>query len=131
MRDAPLQPPGLPSARQLTLDALAQLVGEGTVETVVAVIPDMYGRLMGKRFTARFFLDEVAAHGMEACNYLLGCDIEMDPQPGYRITSWQAGYGDFVATPALRPHHPAGRTGGRVAAPHPPAPGRAGARPRL
>jgi glutamine synthetase len=101
MRDAPLQPPGLPSARQLTLDALAQLVGEGTVETVVAVIPDMYGRLMGKRFTARFFLDEVAAHGMEACNYLLGCDIEMDPQPGYRITSWQAGYGDFVATPDL------------------------------
>ena len=42
----------------------------------------MYGRLMGKRFTAQFFLNEVAAHGMEACDYLLGCDVEMEPQPG-------------------------------------------------
>ncbi|MCC7370350.1 MAG: glutamine synthetase [Chloroflexi bacterium] len=98
MRDAPHQPP---DPRRLTLDAIAQLVDEGTVDTIVAAIPDMYGRLMGKRFTARFFLDEIAAHGMEACNYLLGCDIEMDPQPGYRLTSWESGYGDFVARPDL------------------------------
>ena len=107
MRDVPHQPPANQpppyghSRDQMTLDALAQLVDEGTVDTIVAAIPDMYGRLMGKRFTARFFLDEVAAHGMEACNYLLGCDIEMDPQPGYRLTSWESGYGDFVATPDL------------------------------
>ena len=90
-----------PSRGSLTLDVLTQLVDEGTVDTVLAAIPDMYGRLMGKRFSARFFLEEIAAHGMEACNYLLGCDIEMDPQPGYRLTSWESGYGDFVARPDL------------------------------
>ena len=63
---------------------------DGAIDTVIAAIPDMYGRLMGKRFTAHFFLDEVAAHGMEACDYLLGCDVEMEPQPGYRLTSWEA-----------------------------------------
>jgi glutamine synthetase len=90
------------SARgQMTLDALTELVDEGTVDTILTVIPDMYGRLMGKRFTAHFFLEEVAAHGMEACDYLLGCDVEMEPQPGYRLTSWEAGYGDFVARPDL------------------------------
>jgi glutamine synthetase len=86
---------------RLTLEALTQLVDEGTVDTVLTAIPDMYGRLMGKRFTAHFFLEEVAAHGMEACDYLLGCDIEMEPQPGYRLTSWEAGYGDHVARPDL------------------------------
>ncbi|MGE3271931.1 MAG: glutamine synthetase family protein [Chloroflexota bacterium] len=85
----------------MTLDALTRLVDEGTVDTVLAAIPDMYGRLMGKRFSARFFLEEIAAHGMEACNYLLGCDMEMDPQPGYQLTSWESGYGDFVARPDL------------------------------
>ena len=94
-----------PSGR-LTLGALTSLVDDGLLDTVLAVIPDMYGRLMGKRFTAHFFLEEVAAHGMEACDYLLGCDVEMEPQPGYRLTSWEAGYGDFVAVPdftTLRP----------------------------
>ena len=83
-----------PSQASLTLDALARLVEEGTVDTVLTAIPDMFGRLMGKRFTARFFLEEVAGHGMEACDYLLGCDFEMEPQPGYRLTSWEAGYGE-------------------------------------
>jgi glutamine synthetase len=91
-----------PSSRgRLTLDALTHLVEDGLVDTVLTAIPDMYGRLMGKRFTAHFFLDEIAAHGMEACDYLLGCDVEMEPQPGYRLTSWEAGYGDFVARPDL------------------------------
>ena len=32
---------------------------------------DMQGRLQGKRLHAPFFVDEVAAHGAEGCNYLL------------------------------------------------------------
>jgi glutamine synthetase len=84
---------------RLTLEALTSLVDDGAVDTVIAAVPDMYGRLMGKRFTAGFFLDDVAGHGMEACDYLLGCDVEMQPQPGYRLTSWEQGYGDFVARP--------------------------------
>jgi glutamine synthetase len=84
---------------RLTLDDLTSLTDEGAVDTVIAAIPDMYGRLMGKRLTAHHFLEDVAGHGMEACDYLLGCDVEMEPQPGYRLTSWEQGYGDFVARP--------------------------------
>ena len=47
---------------RLTLDALTDLADDGLLDTVLAVVPDMYGRLMGKRFTAHFFLNEVAAH---------------------------------------------------------------------
>jgi glutamine synthetase len=36
---------------------------------------------------------------MNACDYLLACDMEMDPVPGYRLTSWESGYGDFLCRP--------------------------------
>ncbi len=80
---------------KLTREELERLVGQGEVESVLAVFPDLYGRLMGKRFVGRFFLESVAGHGMHACNYLLACDMEMDPVPGYKFTSWESGYGDF------------------------------------
>jgi glutamine synthetase len=38
---------------------------------------------------------------MHVCDYLLACDMEMDPVPGYRIASWETGYGDFHAVPDL------------------------------
>ena len=84
---------------RLTRDALAALVARGEIETVIPVFPDLYGRLMGKRLVGRFFVESVAAHGMHACNYLLACDMEMDPVPGYRLTSWESGYGDFRCVP--------------------------------
>src|SRR5499427_7431260 len=61
----------------------------------------MQGRLMGKREEAHFFLEETAEHGLEGCNYLLGLDMEMDPQPGYAMASWERGYGDFHLLPDL------------------------------
>lgn len=85
----------------LDLATLTELVERGEIDTVVTAFPDMFGRLMGKRNTARFFLDEVAERGMHACDYLLACDIEMDPVPGYAFTSWERGYGDFRAVPDL------------------------------
>ena len=48
------------------------------METVLAVFPDMYGRLVGKRITGDFFLEQTAEHGMHACDYLLTVDMEMD-----------------------------------------------------
>jgi glutamine synthetase len=83
----------------LTLKDLAGLVERGEIETVLAVFPDLYGRLMGKRITGSFFLVEVAEAGMHACDYLLACDMEMDAIPGYRYTSWETGYGDFHCVP--------------------------------
>src|SRR5262245_4878907 len=62
----------------------------------------MQGRLMGKRLRADFFLDELGAgHDVEGCNYLLALDMEMDPQPGYAMASWERGYGDFELRPDL------------------------------
>ena len=74
-------------------------VETGAIETVSRRCPDLYGRLVGKRITGAFFLDEVAGHGMHVCDYLLACDMEMDPTPGYAFTSWETGYGDLHACP--------------------------------
>lgn len=61
----------------------------------------MQGRLQGKRFAARFFLDEVLHHGTEGCNYLLAVDTEMNTVDGYAMSSWDRGYGDFAMHPDL------------------------------
>jgi glutamine synthetase len=85
----------------LTVDELRQEVERGTIDTVVAALPDMQGRLMGKRIHARFFLDDTLEHGMEGCAYLLATDMDNEPQPGYAVANWDQGYGDFVAIPDL------------------------------
>jgi glutamine synthetase len=79
----------------LSLEELTTLIKSGEIDVVLAVFPDMYGRLLGKRITGTFFLDHVVADGYHACDYLLACDMEMDPVPGYSFTSWESGYGDF------------------------------------
>jgi glutamine synthetase len=86
---------------RLALDALARAVQAGRLETVVPALPDLYGRLVGKRIQGGFFVDEVARHGMHVCDYLLACDMDMDPTPGYAFTSWDQGYGDLHAVPDL------------------------------
>jgi len=83
----------------LSVDALRAAVDDGTVDTVVIAVVDMQGRLQGKRVDARFFLDETLRHGTEGCNYLLAVDVEMNTVDGYRISSWETGYGDFVMVP--------------------------------
>ncbi len=83
----------------LTLDQLRELVGNGTVDTVLVAITDMQGRLQGKRCAAEYFLNEVVPHATEACNYLLAVDVEMNTVDGYAMSSWDRGYGDFVLRP--------------------------------
>ena len=84
----------------LSLGDLKREIAAGTIDTVVAAMVDMQGRLIGKRFHAQFFADSghEETHG---CNYLLGVDIEMEPVPGYKATSWEKGYGDFVLKPDM------------------------------
>ena len=90
-----------PMRGMLTLRELDDLVDRGEIETVLAVFPDLYGRLMGKRFTGHHFVEQVAKGGMHACDYLLACDMEMEVIHGYRYTSWKTGYGDFHCVPDL------------------------------
>jgi glutamine synthetase len=84
----------------LTLAELKKEVATGSIDTVVAAMVDLQGRLIGKRFHAEFFVNGgyEETHG---CNYLLGVDIEMEPVPGYKATSWEKGYGDFVLKPDM------------------------------
>ncbi len=84
---------------RLDLDTLRQKIHDGEIETVITAIPDLYGRLMGKRILGRFYLEEIADDGMHACDYLFACDMEMEPVPGYAFTSWESGYGDMRALP--------------------------------
>ncbi len=74
-------------------------IADGSIDTVVVAFPDMYGRPVGKRVTADFFASHVAQHGIECCDYVLAVDVDMTPLPGFRFTSWDTGYGDFVCRP--------------------------------
>ncbi len=85
----------------LSRERLAELVAGGEIETVLLAFPDLYGRLLGKRFDAEFFLDEVADGGTHACDYLLTVDMEMEPVAGYAFASWDQGYGDVHLAPEL------------------------------
>ncbi len=85
----------------LTLEDLLVLVEEGAIETVAVGFTDHYGRFMGKRFDAEFFLEDVGAHGTHGCDYLLTVDMEMEPIPGYKFANWELGYGDFHLVPDL------------------------------
>ena len=83
----------------MNLQELRAGVDSGEIDTVLVALADMQGRLQGKRFTARHFLDAVVEHGAEACNYLLAVDVDMDTVSGYDMSSWERGYGDFHLIP--------------------------------
>jgi len=85
----------------LELGDLKKRITEGSIDTVIVAFPDMQGRPVGKRVTGSFFLDHVLEHGIEACDYLLAVDVDMEPLPGYRFANWETGYGDLVAVPDL------------------------------
>ena len=85
----------------LTTDQLYELIDDGTIDTVIVAFTDMQGRLVGKRASARLFKEEISSHGAECCNYLLAVDVEMNTVDGYRISSWEKGYGDMAMIPDL------------------------------
>ena len=85
----------------LTVDGLRELVAEGAIDTVLVVFTDLYGRFLGKRFDAEFFVEEIVDQGTHGCDYLLTVDMEMEPVPGYAYANWERGYGDFHLVPDL------------------------------
>ena len=84
----------------LDLEQLKQEVARRAVDTVLVCFTDMQGRLIGKRVTGHYFIDQVV-HEMHACDYLLALDMDMEPVPGYAAASWDKGYGDFAIRPDL------------------------------
>jgi glutamine synthetase len=85
--------------RNMNLKELSSQIRSGAIDTVIAAIPDVYGRLVGKRFAGKYFLDSIAKHGTHACSYLLTVNIEMDPQDGFKLANWDKGFGDFKMKP--------------------------------
>jgi len=81
----------------ITREQLEAMIREGDIDSVLMVFPDLQGRLVGKRTTGRFFVQKVADDGTENCDYLIACDIDNNPVPGYRYTSYEQGYGDMLA----------------------------------
>jgi glutamine synthetase len=88
-------------AKTLDLESLRRAVHDGEIDTVLTVFPDAYGRLVGKRLTGHFFLDHCSEAGTHGCNYLLTVNMEMDPLEGFKLASWDRGYGDFGIKPDL------------------------------
>src|SRR5262245_42105308 len=79
----------------IPLDRLEDDIRNGPIDTVLAVVGDHQGRLIGKRTDGEFFLDTVLAEGTENCDYLIACDLDNTPLPGFRWASYDQGYGDM------------------------------------
>src|ERR671924_1076 len=101
----------------LGLEELREEIERGTIDTILTCFTDMQGRLMGKRVDGEYFLEDVASHGVEGCNYLLALDMEMDPVPGYAMANWETGYGDFHLGARVLPPEGLLRRGAREALP--------------
>jgi glutamine synthetase len=85
----------------MNFDALKTKIGRKEIDTVLMVFPDMFGRLIGKRLTARYFLNYAAKSGTHGCNYLLTLNMEMEPLSGFKLANWEKGFGDFEMRPDL------------------------------
>ncbi len=77
-------------AEQLEAD-----IKDSTIDTVIVAFADHHGRLIGKRTDADFYLDVVVKEGTENCDYLLACDLDDVPIPGFAWASYDRGYGDM------------------------------------
>src|ERR1700730_3521447 len=75
----------------LTLETLPHQIQAGDIDTVVVAFPDLQGRPVGKRVTGTFFLEHVVQHGIEVCDYLMACDVDMEQLPGSRCAVWEPG----------------------------------------
>src|SRR2546423_10170006 len=85
----------------MNLQDLTAKIKAGEIDNVIVGFPDVFGRLVGKRFTGQFFLENVLGHGTHACSYLLTVDIEMEPMDGFKLANWEKGFGDFEMRPDL------------------------------
>ncbi|GAB5491429.1 MAG: glutamine synthetase family protein [Phototrophicaceae bacterium] len=85
----------------LSVDELIKKVDSEEIETILVAFTDHFGRMLGKRFDADFFLETIAEGGTHACNYLLTVDMDMEPIKGYDFANWERGYGDFHLVPDM------------------------------
>ncbi|MCV7229067.1 glutamine synthetase family protein [Mycolicibacterium komossense] len=85
----------------MTIEDLRRRAADDTIDTVVVAMPDIHGRLVGKRLDVKHFLDDVLGPGVNACSYLITRDIDMEIVDGFEIAGWDSGLGDFTLMPDL------------------------------
>ncbi|HJY98014.1 MAG TPA: glutamine synthetase family protein, partial [Streptosporangiaceae bacterium] len=82
------------------LDNIAERLRRDKIETVLCAIPDIWGRLVGKRVTTESFLKTaLGSEGLHGSLYLFVVDMDMDPRPGYAVSNWDSGFSDFRLVP--------------------------------
>jgi glutamine synthetase len=87
---------------RISIDELGRLAGNKEIDTVVCAMPDLWGRLVGKRLAPHSFLSTaIGDEGIHASLYLFVVDMDMDPRPGYKMTSWEDGFRDCQMVPDL------------------------------
>lgn len=86
------------TTRSLTADSLAGLISSGLVRAVTVGVPDQQGRLAGKTFDARHYLDHIHSSGMEMCGYMLATDVHRTPVET-QVSGWHEGFSDVTALP--------------------------------
>jgi len=62
-------------------------------------VPDMQGRLKGRRFGADHFLHRVVPGGSDMCAYVFATDVDMRSLGGFALSSADTGYGDVSLLP--------------------------------
>ncbi len=81
---------------------LERMIADGKVDTVVCCMPDLWGRLLGKRLTGKTFLrSALTDEGLHGSLYVFIVDMDMDPRPGYALTDWDTGFFDCRYVPDL------------------------------
>ena len=83
----------------MNTDELLAGIKAGQIDTIQIAGPDMISRLVGKRFTGDCFTKQLLDGATHGCNYLFAVDIAMQPQDGYGLANWDAGFGDFEMRP--------------------------------
>lgn len=88
-----------PQPEAAAFELLRDLVDRGAVDTVMLAVPDMLGRLKGKRIDADHFIDRVVAGGSDMCAYVLATDIDNRALDGFALASAETGWGDVSLLP--------------------------------
>ncbi|MEU6070565.1 glutamine synthetase family protein [Streptomyces sp. NPDC047082] len=81
----------------ISLEDFRTAVEHEDITTVMVCVPDMMGRLKGKRLNAFTFLDRVSKETTvsEACAYILATNVDMDPLDDFNLTGWNQGFQDL------------------------------------
>lgn len=81
---------------------LDRMLRDGDVDTVLCAVPDLWGRLVGKRVAPRTFRRILHdGGGLNASLYLFVVDMDMEPLPGFALSDWDRGFQDFLMQPDL------------------------------